>query len=192
MSDRSVSFPGFHAALIAATCALAMLTFTDDAIGQDKCPGLAASLRPVANAWQGPAVQITAERAATNAPVLDIGRRAHVALPRASDVAALKLSVPRPKGTEGHAGLLRLRVNTSGDYAVAAETDVWIEIFQEGIDAPLDVSEISRSLRCAGIRKTLSYRLEGGRAYVLQLSESAGASVDVLVQALSASQAPSK
>lgn len=180
-------------ALAAATASVAiLLAVSPAAVAQPACAHLPPAQQAMADAWQQPAIQVTAGRAADTAPLLAVGRRARVALLPARNIPLLKTSRPRPLEAAHHGGLMRFQVESSGQYAVASAARVWIELMPDGAEDPLATGDIDRALRCAGIHKALSYRLEAGRRYVLQISEAAEAQVDVLVQPLAAEQAPAR
>jgi hypothetical protein len=190
MSARRILTSGF--AVGAACGAATLFILVPAAMAQEACAELPPAQQAVANPWQQPSTQAVAGRTSADAPLLGVGRRTRVSLLPTRDIPLLRTSRPRPQESAHHAGLLRLRVTTSGRYVVASAAKTWLEVIPDDATEPLVTEDVDRALRCAGIHKALSYRLEAGHGYVLQISEAAEAQVDVLVVSLPAGQVPTK
>lgn len=192
MSARIVATPKLAVTVAAAFCGVALLAFTPAATADDACVDLPPAQQAVANTWKQSTAQLVAGSISANAPPLSVSKRTHVSLLPARNIPVLTTSRPREKRTSDHAGLLRIQVQTTGMYVIGSASKIWIELMSDAARDPLPTEDIDRSLRCIGIHKALSYRLDADRTYVLQISESAEAQVDMVVQELVAAKASTK
>lgn len=179
----------FTVSVAVALVGISLLARPPAAKADDACVDLPPAQQAVANTWKQSPVQAVAGSTAANATALTVAKRTRVVLLPARDIPSLRTSRPREQGRASYAGLLHFRVQTAGLYVVGSASKIWIEVMPDAAGEPLPTEDIDRSLRCTGIHKALSYRLDADRTYLLQISESAEAHVDLLLQALFAAAA---
>ncbi|WP_051003675.1 hypothetical protein [Sphingobium sp. SYK-6] len=170
-----------------ACLALLLAGAAGTALAQPAQPACEAPALPAHLAgWSAPVARVAARDAASaQAASLVLGQAADLSLAPVGEVRFAAEPGKQP-GPESHAGLAGFTVTTAGQYRVAADSPVWIDVVAAGQALPS--AGHGHGPACSGIRKMVDFALEPGR-YLLQIAGSAGASTRVLVVALPANEA---
>lgn len=147
--------------------------------------GLALSANPAAAAEQGCAGfawNLDAERALLAAPRTEpeatVPVRRRLVLKPLVEAALPKPPERAPRAPGSLAGATTVTIPEAGLYRVTLDAEAWLDVIQDGAYRRAEAFTGARG--CPGIRKSVRFRLEGGRA-VVQVS---GTSADAIAVAV--------
>jgi len=130
--------------------------------------------------WTGRlALTSAAGRAGLPTAELQVGSAVDAALHSTAEVAYL-VQPEKPGGTVSHGGLLQMRIERPGVYAVALGSGAWIDLLKG--TTPVVSSAHGHGPACSSIRKVVDFQLTPGR-YVIQVSANAAQQLAIMIAA---------
>ncbi|PZU45344.1 MAG: hypothetical protein DI568_13930 [Sphingomonas sp.] len=144
----------------------------------DACKTISdANLPPAFAAWGQPAAAVTAGASGKAATRIEPNKAAEVTLlPAITPVLA-----PEQARTpaNAHAGLLKVRIPTAGNWRVAISNPAWLDVIGADGKAVKSVAH-GHMAPCTTLKKAVEFPLSAGD-YLIQLSGNPGSSVKLLV-----------
>jgi hypothetical protein len=142
---------------------------------QDACTDFKWDVSKERALFAGPPTLMIAGTDAKSAPILLPNRLYQLTLAPQSGV---NFSVRQGKKTadDAHAGLAILRINAPGNYRVAVDLPVWIDVVSS--DSVLQPTDFQGQHGCAAPRKIVEFDLKSSKPFLLQFS---GAVIDQLL-----------
>lgn len=147
---------------------------------QGDCSNYATKLDREFELWAKPAQPATAVVAARDdAPLIAMDSRHDIRLARHDAVTFATAPEQNRGGPDRFSGIARFTVPASGSYRVSASSGLWVDVVDGG--KVIKSSTFEMQTKCTTIFKTVTYRLEAGRQYLLQLNGNRSDRVDLLV-----------
>jgi hypothetical protein len=158
-----------------AFISIAILFASAAAHAQDECTDFRWDVSRERALFAGPPTVMKAGTDVSSAPIVLPNRLYQLTLAPQSGVT---FSVRQGKKTtdEVHAGLAILRINADGNYRVAVDLPVWIDVVTT--DSVLQPTDFQGQHGCTAPRKIVEFDLKGTKPFLLQFS---GASIDQLL-----------
>ncbi len=137
---------------------------------QDGCTDFKWDVSKERALFAGPPTVMQAGIDVKSAPIVLPNRLYQLALAPQSSV---NFSVRQGKKTDdnAHAGLAILRISAEGNYRVAVDLPVWIDVITT--DAVVQPTDFQGQHDCAAPRKIVEFPLRGTKPFLLQLSGAA-------------------
>jgi hypothetical protein len=143
------------------------------------CTGFKWDVRQEVALFAGTAAALPAGKNAATAPALGIDRLYALTLLPQSQVNFVVAPGKNAAQDSSFAGLAELRVPAPGNYRVALDAPVWIDVIVDGkLAQPTDYQG---QHSCPGPHKIVEFDLSGAQHFTLQLSGSADAAVRMTV-----------
>jgi hypothetical protein len=154
---------------------IAILFACAAAHAQDECTDFKWDVSRERALFAGPPTVMTAGTDVNSAPIVLPNRLYQLALAPQTGVT---FSVRQGKKTTAdvHAGLAILRISAEGDYRVAVDLPVWIDVVTS--DSVLQPTDFQGQHGCSAPRKIVEFNLKGTKPFLLQFS---GAAIDQLL-----------
>ncbi len=151
--------------------------------GERPPPGCAqwnANLPPQWARWAENGTALTAASAPKDAvkAAVAVGLKYSVTLVPAKNVRMAVETSDAEAPVKAHKGILSLRVPTDGNYWIAANEGIWIDVVAQG--SIVTSSDHGPGPNCASVRKAVQFPLKAGEAFI-QLSDNSGPKVDIMV-----------
>ena len=149
---------------------LGLACFAVAAQAQDGCTDFKWDVSKERALFAGPPTVMQAGTDVKSAPIVLPNRLYQLALAPQSSV---NFSVRQGKKTDdnAHAGLAILRISAAGNYRVAVDLPVWIDVITT--DAVVQPTDFQGQHDCAAPRKIVEFPLRGTKPFLLQLSGAA-------------------
>jgi hypothetical protein len=129
--------------------------------------------------FAGPSATLSAGKDASSAPSLSADRFYELQLLPQTDVT-FDVEPGRNTAKDGsYAGLAELRLAEPGNYRVAVDAPLWIDVAGDGKLAT--ATDFQGQQSCDGPHKIVEFELTGARRFLLQISGSAKAAVRLTV-----------
>ncbi|MDC7682351.1 hypothetical protein PQU92_03635 [Asticcacaulis sp. BYS171W] len=166
-----------RALLTAALVLVAAPVFAQDAAPKTEkpvCPTTPAMTGEFAH-WMhaGP---VTATVDAKGAPLLKVGTPLKVTLLDSTRVTYKRARATQPT-TPVYSGTLSLKIDTAGQYGIAAGAGVWIDVEKDG--KTLSSNKHGHGPDCSGVRKIVEFALEPG-TYTVHLVDNKEPTITVM------------
>lgn len=149
------------------------------AAAQERCTGFKWDVSRELALFDGAGTVLSIGKTASTAPKIVTNRLYRIDLAPQGDVA-FGAQPGRVTATEGsYAGVAELLVNAPGNYRVAVDAPLWIDVVADGRLAT--VMDFQGQQTCDGPHKIVVFDLTAGQHFILQLSGSAKAAVRLSV-----------
>lgn len=145
------------------------------------CTGFKWDVRKEVELFAGSPSPVLAGKNAATAPAVGIDHLYTLTLMPQSQVT---FSIPPGRSSEQdglYAGLADLRLSAAGEYRIAIDAPVWVDVIVGGKLA--DPVDYQGQHSCPGPHKIVEFDLKGAERFLVQLSGSAGAAVRMTVTA---------
>jgi hypothetical protein len=154
---------------------IGLLLLAVTAQAQDGCTDFKWDVSRERALFAGPPTVMVAGTDVKSAPIVLPNQLYQLTLTPQSGVT---FSVRQGKKTtdDAHAGLAVLRINAPGNYRVAVDLPVWIDVVTT--DSVLQPTDFQGQHGCAVPRKVVEFDLKGTKPFLLQFS---GAAIDQLL-----------
>jgi len=158
---------------------ISILVGAAPSMAADRCTGFKWDVSRELALFDQPSVALNAGENAADAPVIGTDRLYELRLAPQSTVS-FAAAPGRNGAADGvHAGLAQLRLPEPGNYRVAVDAPLWIDVTFDGKLAA--VTDFQGQQNCDGPHKIVEFDLSAARRFVLQLSGSARATVRLTV-----------
>jgi hypothetical protein len=144
-----------------------------------RCTGFKWDVSKELALFDGPSVALSAGKKESPAPSLRVDRFYQLQLlPQASVTFAARPG--RSSAPDGaYAGVAELKLHAPGNYRVAVDAPLWIDVVVNGKLAT--ATDFQGQQNCDGPHKIVEFDLTGGNQFILQISGSAKATVRLTV-----------
>jgi hypothetical protein len=149
---------------------IGMSSFAIAAHAQDGCTDFKWDVSKERALFAGPPTVMQAGTEVKSAPIVLPNRLYQLALAPQSSV---NYSVRQGKKTDdsAHGGLAILRISAEGNYRIAVDLPVWIDVITA--DAVLQPTDFQGQHDCAAPHKIVEFPLKGSKPFLLQISGAA-------------------
>jgi hypothetical protein len=97
----------------------------------------------------------------------------------------IKLSLSPEKvfhsGEKSYAGLLSFKVSKDGNYRITGDGKFWFDLIDSNKGTSIKSESFSMQTKCSGIFKVVNFRLKEKTSYILQVSSSLRAKVQLMI-----------
>jgi hypothetical protein len=158
------------------------------AFAAEPCTGFKWDVRKEQAIFAGASSTLAAGKQAASTPSLGIDRLYQLQLIPQSEVT-FTVEPGKKKDPDGaYAGLATLDVDVPGNYRVAVDASLWIDVTAHGKLAT--VNDYQGQQGCDAPHKIVEFDLSGAKHFVLQFSASSAASIRVAVTKVPAGRLP--
>jgi hypothetical protein len=110
--------------------------------------------------------------------ILPLGKRLKLMLEPAGKVKFAK--PPEKGGRAGYGAIVPLRVANTGEYRISLGERAWVDVVEKEGNR-LEAASFEMQTGCDKIRKVVTYKLNGGRDYLLQVAGARGDSAELMI-----------
>jgi hypothetical protein len=158
-----------------ACFSIGLLSLTIAAQAQDACTDFKWDVSRERALFAGPPTVMVAGTDVKSAPIVLPNRLYQLTLAPQKGVT-FSVSQGKKASDDAHAGLAVLRINAEGNYRVAVDLPVWIDVVTT--DSVLQPTDFQGQHGCAAPRKIVEFFLKDAKPFLLQFS---GAAIDQLL-----------
>jgi molybdate transport system substrate-binding protein len=157
--------------------ALAALGFSAPAAQCDSVPEI---VRPAHEAWLKAAIPVASSVNLSRAEGIQLGARYRLQLLPSSSLAVARVANAASDTRQQNAGAVQFQFASKTHLEVFTDRRAWIDLIRVRDGRALQSIRSERWLGCAGVGKNLGFAIDANEAYRIEVSETEGASIDLL------------
>jgi len=158
---------------------MALAASAPHAFADGRCTGFKWDVSKEVALFDTPAAAVNAGKNSESSPAIEPDRLYRLQLPPQSEVTFAARPGRDTARPGSFAGLARLTLKSAGNYRVAVDTPLWIDVVTGGQLAT--VTDYQGQQDCEGPHKIVEFDLSGATQFIVQLSGSGAATVRMTV-----------